>query len=182
VRSRSLLAVETIQVKESRKGAARFGYTKLYGQVPGGQAEYLRVPHAHFGPVKVPEGASDERSSFFRGAPDSLAGSSLRRHAEERHPRRLRARACRPCSGTRRASAQTSSRAREGSSLLGQAWVGAAAVPPSRSLSPQECSKRGSKRRLGRYWRVGPSPARVSAHPPMISSAPKARKARSQAV
>jgi Alcohol dehydrogenase GroES-like domain/Alcohol dehydrogenase GroES-associated len=52
---------ETTQVEESGKGAALFGYTKLYGQVPGGQAEYLRVPHAHLGPVKVPEGASDER-------------------------------------------------------------------------------------------------------------------------
>ena len=37
-------------------GAALFGYTKLYGQVPGGQAEYLRVPQAHFGPIKVPGG------------------------------------------------------------------------------------------------------------------------------
>ena len=43
------------------KGAALFGYTKLYGQVPGGQAEYLRVPRAHFGPIKVPEGPPDER-------------------------------------------------------------------------------------------------------------------------
>ena len=37
-------------------GAALFGYTKLYGQVPGGQAEFLRVPHADYGPVKVPQG------------------------------------------------------------------------------------------------------------------------------
>ena len=37
---------ETTQVREQGKGAALFGYTKLYGQVPGGQAEYLRVPHA----------------------------------------------------------------------------------------------------------------------------------------
>jgi len=44
---------ETTQVKEHDKGAALFGYTKLYGQVPGGQAEYLRVPQAHFGPIKV---------------------------------------------------------------------------------------------------------------------------------
>ena len=35
---------ETTQVTQYGKGAALFGYTKLYGQVDGGQAEYLRVP------------------------------------------------------------------------------------------------------------------------------------------
>jgi threonine dehydrogenase-like Zn-dependent dehydrogenase len=47
------------------KGASLFGYTHLYGAVPGGQAEYLRVPQAHFGPVKVPEGPPDERFLFL---------------------------------------------------------------------------------------------------------------------
>jgi threonine dehydrogenase-like Zn-dependent dehydrogenase len=57
---------ETTQVREQEKGAALFGYTKLYGEVPGGQAEYLRVPQAHFGPIKVPEnGAPDERYLFL---------------------------------------------------------------------------------------------------------------------
>ena len=56
---------ETTQVREQNKGAALFGYTKLYGQVPGGQAEYLRVPQAHFGPIKVPEGAPDERFVYL---------------------------------------------------------------------------------------------------------------------
>ncbi len=57
---------ETTQVREQDKGAALFGYTKLYGEVPGGQAEYLRVPQAHFGPIKVPEnGAPDERYLFL---------------------------------------------------------------------------------------------------------------------
>ncbi|WP_433305604.1 zinc-dependent alcohol dehydrogenase [Actinoplanes sp. CA-030573] len=56
---------ETTQVKDQHKGAALFGYTKLYGQVPGGQAEYLRVPQAHFGPVKVPDGIPDERFLFL---------------------------------------------------------------------------------------------------------------------
>src|ERR671926_1616667 len=59
---------ETTQVHEYDKGAALFGYTKLYGQVPGGQAEYLRVPQAHFGPIKVPEeaeGAPDERFLYL---------------------------------------------------------------------------------------------------------------------
>ncbi|MFD4194444.1 MULTISPECIES: zinc-dependent alcohol dehydrogenase [Amycolatopsis] len=56
---------ETTQVTRKGKGGALFGYTKLYGQVPGGQAEYLRVPQAHYGPVKVPEGPSDERFVYL---------------------------------------------------------------------------------------------------------------------
>ena len=56
---------ETTQVRDQGKGAALFGYTKLYGQVPGGQAEFLRVPQAHFGPVKVPEGPPDERFVYL---------------------------------------------------------------------------------------------------------------------
>jgi len=56
---------ETTQVREHGKGASLFGYTKLYGQVPGGQAEYLRVPQAQFGPIKVPEGPSDERFVYL---------------------------------------------------------------------------------------------------------------------
>jgi threonine dehydrogenase-like Zn-dependent dehydrogenase len=47
------------------KGASLFGYTKLYGHVPGAQAEYLRVPMAHFGPIKVPEGYPDERFLYL---------------------------------------------------------------------------------------------------------------------
>src|SRR5688572_12173818 len=56
---------ETTQVREQGKGASLFGYTKLYGQVAGGQAEFLRVPQAHFGPIKVPEGPSDERFVYL---------------------------------------------------------------------------------------------------------------------
>jgi threonine dehydrogenase-like Zn-dependent dehydrogenase len=56
---------ETTQVHEYEKGAALFGYTKLYGQVPGGQAEFLRVPQAHFGPIKVPDDGPDERYLFL---------------------------------------------------------------------------------------------------------------------
>jgi threonine dehydrogenase-like Zn-dependent dehydrogenase len=56
---------ETTQVREHEMGAALFGYTKLYGEVPGGQAEYLRVPQAQFGPIKVPEGPPDERFLFL---------------------------------------------------------------------------------------------------------------------
>jgi threonine dehydrogenase-like Zn-dependent dehydrogenase len=56
---------ETTQNHQFGCGASLFGYTKLYGQVPGGQAEYLRVPHANFGPIKVPEGPSDDRFVFL---------------------------------------------------------------------------------------------------------------------
>jgi threonine dehydrogenase-like Zn-dependent dehydrogenase len=56
---------ETTQVRQHGKGAALFGYTKLYGHVPGAQAEYLRVPQAHFGPIKVPEGPPDERFVYL---------------------------------------------------------------------------------------------------------------------
>ena len=56
---------ETTQVRAHNKGAALFGYTKLYGQVPGGQAELLRVPQAHYGPIKVPDGPPDERFLFL---------------------------------------------------------------------------------------------------------------------
>ncbi len=56
---------ETTQVHEYGTGAALLGYTKLYGQVAGGQAEYLRVPQAQYGPIKVPEGAPDDRFVFL---------------------------------------------------------------------------------------------------------------------
>jgi threonine dehydrogenase-like Zn-dependent dehydrogenase len=56
---------ETTQVVDQGKGAALFGYTKLYGQVPGGQAEYLRVPQAQFGPIKVPDGPPDDRYVYL---------------------------------------------------------------------------------------------------------------------
>jgi threonine dehydrogenase-like Zn-dependent dehydrogenase len=56
---------ETTQVHEYGTGASLFGYTKLYGQVPGGQAEFLRVPFGNFLPIKVPEGPSDDRFVFL---------------------------------------------------------------------------------------------------------------------
>jgi threonine dehydrogenase-like Zn-dependent dehydrogenase len=64
--SRQLYAqCETTQVRSEGKGASLFGYTSLYGAVPGGQAEYLRVPQAHFGPIRVPEGPSDQRFVYL---------------------------------------------------------------------------------------------------------------------
>ena len=56
---------ETTQVREEGMGAALFGYTKLYGQVPGGQAEYLRVPQAQYTHIKVPEGPPDDRFVYL---------------------------------------------------------------------------------------------------------------------
>ncbi|MGY5885919.1 zinc-dependent alcohol dehydrogenase [Modestobacter lacusdianchii] len=56
---------ETTQNREQGMGASLFGYTKLYGQVPGGQAEYLRVPFGNTLPIKVPEGPADDRFVYL---------------------------------------------------------------------------------------------------------------------
>jgi threonine dehydrogenase-like Zn-dependent dehydrogenase len=56
---------ETTQVREHGMGAALFGYTKLYGQIPGAQAEFLRVPQAQYTHIKVPEGPSDDRFVYL---------------------------------------------------------------------------------------------------------------------
>ncbi|MGH3912605.1 MAG: zinc-dependent alcohol dehydrogenase [Pseudonocardiaceae bacterium] len=56
---------ETTQVRDQGMGAALFGYTKLYGQVPGGQAEFLRVPFGNTLPIAVPDGPPDERFVYL---------------------------------------------------------------------------------------------------------------------
>lgn len=56
---------ETTQVKEFDRGAALFGYTKLYGHVAGGQAQYLRVPQGQFGPIKIPQEGPDDRYLYL---------------------------------------------------------------------------------------------------------------------
>jgi threonine dehydrogenase-like Zn-dependent dehydrogenase len=56
---------ETTQVRDQGTGAALFGYSKLYGQVPGGQAELLRVPQAQFTHITVPDGPPDERFVYL---------------------------------------------------------------------------------------------------------------------
>lgn len=56
---------ETTQVRDQGSGAALFGYTKLYGAVPGAQAEYLRVPQAQYGPVKVPPEVPENRFLYL---------------------------------------------------------------------------------------------------------------------
>ena len=56
---------ETTQVRDQGTGAALFGFSELYGSVPGGQAELLRVPQAQFTHIKVPEGPSDSRFVYL---------------------------------------------------------------------------------------------------------------------
>ena len=56
---------ETSQVRDQGMGGSLFGFTKLYGQVPGGQAEFLRVPFANTLPIKVPDGPPDDRFLFL---------------------------------------------------------------------------------------------------------------------
>jgi threonine dehydrogenase-like Zn-dependent dehydrogenase len=56
---------ETTQNRDKGMGASLFGYTKLYGQVPGGQAEYLRVPFGNTLPITVPEGLPDDRFVYL---------------------------------------------------------------------------------------------------------------------
>ena len=49
-----------------RSGAGMFGYTHLYGGYAGGQAEFVRVPCANTGPLKLPDsGLSDEQVLFL---------------------------------------------------------------------------------------------------------------------
>ena len=79
---------ETTQVREEGTGAALFGYSKMYGSVPGGQAEYLRVPHAQNTTIKVPEGPPGRPVRVpLRRAAHRVAGGAVRRRARRRHPR-----------------------------------------------------------------------------------------------
>ena len=84
---------ETTQVRERGKGAALFGYTKLYGQVPGGQAEYLRVPFGNTLPIKIPDGPPDDRFVYLSDVLPTawqarrVRGRAARRHATGARPR-----------------------------------------------------------------------------------------------
>ena len=51
--------------KSATPGAGLFGYSHLYGGYAGGQAEYVRVPHANIGPLKIPEVLADEQVLFL---------------------------------------------------------------------------------------------------------------------
>jgi len=54
-----------INKKAIPPGAALFGFSHLYGGIPGGQAEYVRVPKANTGPFKVPGTLADEKVLFL---------------------------------------------------------------------------------------------------------------------
>lgn len=56
---------ETTQVREKGSGASLLGFSELYGSVPGGQAEYLRVPHADYGPIKVGHDLPDQQYLYL---------------------------------------------------------------------------------------------------------------------
>jgi threonine dehydrogenase-like Zn-dependent dehydrogenase len=48
-----------------QSGAGLFGFSHMYGGYAGGQAEYVRVPFADVGPIKVPESVTDEQVLFL---------------------------------------------------------------------------------------------------------------------
>ena len=56
---------ETTQVREHDSGASLYGYTKLYGQVPGGQAQFLRVKRADANAIVVGDDLPDHRYLFL---------------------------------------------------------------------------------------------------------------------
>ena len=55
----------TLNPKGLLPPAALFGYSHLYGGVAGGQAEFVRVPKANIGPLRIPEGIADEQVLFL---------------------------------------------------------------------------------------------------------------------
>jgi threonine dehydrogenase-like Zn-dependent dehydrogenase len=55
----------TLEKLYGYSGSGLFGYSHLYGGYAGGQAEYVRVPFADVGPIKIPEGLSDEKVLFL---------------------------------------------------------------------------------------------------------------------
>jgi threonine dehydrogenase-like Zn-dependent dehydrogenase len=56
---------QTLEKLFGFSGAGLFGYSHLYGGYAGGQAEYVRVPFADVGPIKIPEGLPDEQVLFL---------------------------------------------------------------------------------------------------------------------
>ena len=102
---------ETTQNRDQEKGASLFGYTKMYGQVPGGQAEYLRVPQAQFGPIRVPTGRRTSASSTCRTSslPRGRASSSRRCPTAARWPSSASARSARWRAASRATRATESS-------------------------------------------------------------------------
>ena len=84
---------ETTQVRDQGMGAALFGFSKLYGEVPGGQAEYLRVPQAQFTHIKVPDGPPDDRFVYLSDVlPTAWQAVEYADVPDGRHARRPRPR------------------------------------------------------------------------------------------
>jgi len=54
-----------VNKKDAKPSAALFGYSHLYGGVPGGQAEFVRVPYANVGPFRIPDGLTDAQVLFL---------------------------------------------------------------------------------------------------------------------
>ena len=71
--SRGLVAAATTRTRTPRSPpkaighspAGMFGYSHMIGGYAGGQAEYVRVPFADFGPIKVPTSSTDEQVLFL---------------------------------------------------------------------------------------------------------------------
>jgi threonine dehydrogenase-like Zn-dependent dehydrogenase len=58
--------------------AGIFGYSHLLGGFAGGQAEYARVPYADVGPLKVPDGMTDDQALFLSDIfPTGYMGAEL---------------------------------------------------------------------------------------------------------
>ena len=77
---------ETTQNRDQGTGAALFGYSKLYGEVAGGQAEYLRVPQAQYTHIKVPQDGPDERYVYLSDVlPTAWQARRVRRRPRGRH-------------------------------------------------------------------------------------------------
>ena len=91
--------------------AGLFGYSHLLGGYAGGQAEYLRVPYADVGPIKVPENSQRRAGAVpVRHLPDRLHGGRLLQSERRRDRRDLGLRACRPVRDPERLSARRGTR------------------------------------------------------------------------
>jgi len=54
-----------VEALYGHSGAGLFGYSHMYGGYAGGQAQYVRVPFADVGPLKIPNGIPDEKVLFL---------------------------------------------------------------------------------------------------------------------
>lgn len=170
---------ETTQVRAQGKGAQLFGYTSRYGSVPGGQAEFLRVPQAQFGPIKVPVGPADEQFLYLSDIlptawqavaradrpgdrPRAVLGDRRRRHGGSRQRR------CRPGAEDDR----TASRCDRSEGVTGTQRLATHRLPLAEAAGAYEMfqkkkdgcvkvvlkpSRRVSGRAAGRRRRTGPA-------------------------